>query len=52
MDGTPACQMVAEQKQVFVGYDVVYDFSGQRGQVRMSQRPGSSIVVEVRPVGI
>jgi len=27
MEGTPACQMVAEQKQVFVGYDVVYDFS-------------------------
>lgn len=45
----PACRMVAEQQQVIAGYDVVYDFSGQRGQVRMSQPPGQTIVVEVRP---
>lgn len=46
---TPTCQMVSEPQQVFVGYDVVYEFSGQRGQVRMSQQPGSTIAVEVRP---
>lgn len=46
---TPTCQMVSEPQQVFVGYDVIYEFSGQRGQVRMSQQPGSTIVVEVRP---
>ncbi len=46
---TPVCQVISEPQQVFVGYDVVYEFSGQRGLVRMSQQPGSTIVVEVRP---
>ncbi|WP_301101875.1 glycine zipper 2TM domain-containing protein [Propionivibrio sp.] len=50
VQNTPNCQLVSEPQQVFVGYDVVYEFSGQRGQVRMSQQPGSTIVVEVRPV--
>lgn len=51
MQDKPACQMVAEQVQVPVGYDVTYEFGGQRGQVRMPQQPGSTIVVEVRPAG-
>jgi uncharacterized protein YcfJ len=46
----PVCRMVAEQQQVIVAYDVVYDFSGQRGQVRMNQQPGPTMVVEVRPI--
>ena len=49
VQNTPTCQMVSEPQQIFVGYDVLYEFSGQRGQVRMPQQPGSSIVVEVRP---
>lgn len=51
MQDRPSCQMVAEQVQVPVGYDVTYEFSGQRGQVRMPQQPGPTIVVEVRPAG-
>ena len=49
---TPNCQTVYEQQQVLVGYDVSYEFYGQRGLVRMSQRPGPSIVVEVKPAGL
>jgi uncharacterized protein YcfJ len=45
----PSCQIVSEPQQVFVGYDVAYEFSGQRGLVRMAQQPGPTIVVEVRP---
>lgn len=52
MQDKPSCHMVAEPSQVIVGYDVVYEFSGQRGQVRMPQPPGSTIVVEVRPAGM
>lgn len=49
MQERPSCQIIAEQVQVPVGYDVVYEFSGQRGQVRLPNQPGSTIVVEVRP---
>jgi uncharacterized protein YcfJ len=48
----PDCQLVAEPQQVMVGYDVTYDFSGQKGHVRMPVKPGPSIVVEVRPEGL
>ena len=48
---TPNCQLIQEQQQVLVGYDVSYEFYGQRGLVRMPQRPGPSIVVEVKPSG-
>jgi uncharacterized protein YcfJ len=52
MEETPSCRMVTDPQQVLVGYDVIYEFSGQRGQVRLPQQPGSSIVVEVRPAGM
>lgn len=52
MQTGPDCRMVAEPQQVMVGYDVVYDFSGQKGHVRLPVKPGASIVVEVRPEGI
>jgi len=49
VQNTPTCEIISEPQQVLVGYDVAYEFSGQRGQVRTSQQPGSTIVVEVRP---
>ncbi|RIX43020.1 MAG: glycine zipper 2TM domain-containing protein [Rhodocyclales bacterium GT-UBC] len=49
LPSTPECRTVSEPQQVIVGYDVVYDFSGQRGHVRLPTRPGPSIIVEVRP---
>lgn len=52
MENTPTCRTVSEPQPVLVGYDVAYDFYGQRGLVRMAQSPGASIVVEVRPAGL
>lgn len=49
MQTTPDCQVVSEPQQIMVGYDVIYDFSGQKGRVRMPVKPGPDIVVEVRP---
>lgn len=40
--------MVSEPQQVLIGYDGLYELFGQRGQVRMSQQSGPTIVVEVR----
>lgn len=52
MQTAPECQLVSEPQQVMVGYDVIYDFSGQKGHVRMPVKPGPNIVVEVRPEGL
>ena len=51
VQSAPECRTVSEQQQVVVGYDVVYDFSGQRGRVTLPSQPGPTIVVEVRPSG-
>ncbi len=34
-----------------IGYDVVYDFHGQRYSTRTATDPGAQIMVDVRPVG-
>jgi len=52
MQTGPDCRTVTEPQQVVVGYDVVYDCSGQKGHVRLPARPGPTIVVEVRPEGL
>ncbi len=43
------CQTVSSYENRTVGYDVVYEYAGQRYSTRMDQDPGREIRIEVRP---
>ena len=43
------CQSVSRVESRVVGYDVMYDFGGQRYSTRMARDPGARMAVEVRP---
>lgn len=45
------CQMVRSAETRTVGYDVVYEYAGQRYTTRMSRDPGPQFQVDVRPSG-
>lgn len=43
------CQSVSRIESRVVGFDVMYDFGGQRYSTRMARDPGARMAVEVRP---
>lgn len=43
------CQTVSSVEQRVVGYDVIYDYGGQRYSTRMSRDPGRQLAVNVQP---
>jgi len=43
------CQTVSSYENRTVGYDVVYDYAGQRYSTRMARDPGSQFAVSVQP---
>ena len=45
------CRTVQSYEQRTVGYDVVYDYRGQRYSTRLPQDPGDRLAVDVRPAG-
>ena len=44
------CQTVSRYENRVVGYDVVYDYAGQRYTTRMAQEPGRRIAISVQPL--
>jgi uncharacterized protein YcfJ len=45
------CRTVDAQESRVVGYDVVYEYHGQRYSTRLPQDPGPSLAVDIRPAG-
>ena len=45
------CRTVSGYENRTVGYDVVYEYNGQRYSTRMARDPGSSLAIDVRPAG-
>jgi uncharacterized protein YcfJ len=45
------CQNVSSYESRVVGYDVTYDYAGQRYTTRMANDPGHQFAVDVRPAG-
>jgi uncharacterized protein YcfJ len=45
------CQTVTSYESRVVGYDVTYDYAGQRYTTRMASNPGRQFAVDVRPAG-
>lgn len=43
------CQTVTGYQQRIVGYDVVYEYNGQRYATRMTQDPGARIALSIAP---
>lgn len=43
------CQMVGGYESRLIGYDVVYDYAGQRYMSRMASDPGPTLAIDVRP---
>jgi uncharacterized protein YcfJ len=43
------CQLVSSYENRVVGYDVVYDYAGQRYSTRMARDPGRQFAVNVQP---
>jgi uncharacterized protein YcfJ len=43
------CQTVSSYENRTVGYDVVYDYAGQRYSTRMARDPGRQLAVNVQP---
>lgn len=43
------CQTVSSVEQRVVGYDVIYDYAGQRYSTRMQRDPGRQMAVNVQP---
>lgn len=41
-----ACQTVTVVQQQIIGYDVVYEYAGQRYSARLAQAPGATLVIE------
>ncbi len=48
---TTNCVSSRSTESRVIGYDVVYEFNGQRYQTRTTRDPGARIALEVRPVG-
>ena len=44
------CQTVTRYESRVVGYDVMYDYAGQRYSTRMARDPGTQLAVNVQPV--
>lgn len=44
------CQTVTTYENRVVGYDVVYDYAGQRYSTRMARDPGAQLAVSVQPL--
>lgn len=44
------CQTVSSYENQVVGYDVVYDYAGQRYTTRMAHDPGRRIAISVQPL--
>lgn len=45
-----SCQTVSRYENRVVGYDVVYDYAGQRYTTRMAHDPGRRIAIRVQPL--
>jgi len=45
------CRTVQAYEQRIVGYDVVYDYHGQRYSTRLPNDPGARLAIEIRPAG-
>ena len=45
------CQTVTTYENRVVGYDVTYEYAGQRYSTRMARDPGRQFAVDVRPAG-
>ena len=43
------CQTVSSYETRIVGYDVIYDYAGQRYSTRMARDPGRQLAVNVQP---
>jgi hypothetical protein len=43
------CQLVSSYEQRVVGYDVMYEYAGQRYSTRMARDPGTQLAVTVQP---
>jgi len=43
------CRTVSSYDSRVVGYDVVYDYNGQRYNTRMAEDPGPRLAIDVRP---
>jgi len=43
------CQTVSSYENRIVGYDVIYDYAGQRYSTRMARDPGRQLAVNVQP---
>ena len=43
------CQTVSRVESRVVGYDVMYEYAGQRYSTRMGRDPGARLAIEVRP---
>jgi uncharacterized protein YcfJ len=43
------CQMATRYENRIVGYDVMYDYAGQRYSTRMARDPGQRLAVSVQP---
>jgi uncharacterized protein YcfJ len=44
------CQTVSNYENRVVGYDVVYEYAGQRYSTRMARDPGAQLAVSVQPL--
>ena len=45
------CRTVSSYDDRVVGYDVVYDYNGQRYSTRLARDPGARLAIDVRPAG-
>lgn len=48
---TRNCRTVSAYENRVVGYDVVYEYHGQRYSTRMASDPGPQLAIDVRPAG-
>jgi uncharacterized protein YcfJ len=46
-----SCRTVSGYENRVVGYDVVYEYNGQRYTTRLPNDPGARLAIDVRPVG-
>ncbi|HET6598543.1 MAG TPA: glycine zipper 2TM domain-containing protein [Burkholderiaceae bacterium] len=43
------CRSVSSYREQVIGYDVEYEYAGQRYSTRMAQDPGTRLAIDVRP---
>jgi uncharacterized protein YcfJ len=46
-----SCQMVTSYENRVVGYDVMYEYGGQRYNTRLARDPGRQLAINVQPAG-